>query len=143
MSAETTFEENIKGFPELEAILWEQAERVSARAKAACLGGRTVTLKLKTAGFQIKTRSATLDHPTQLAEVIFRVGRALLKREATGTAYRLLGIGVSHICAETECDPPDLLDPNATRRAALEHAMDAVREKFGTSAVAKGRSAFR
>ena len=111
MSAETTFEENIKSFPELEAILWEQAERVSARAKAASLGGRTVTLKLKTSGFQIKTRSATLDHPTQLAEVIFRVGRALLKREATGTAYRLLGIGVSHIWQSAECDPPDLPIP--------------------------------
>jgi DNA polymerase-4 len=140
LSAETTFERDIAKFAELERILWDQAERVSARAKAAGLGGRTVTLKLKTAAFRIKTRSESLKSPTQLSDVIFRVGRALLSREATGTPYRLLGIGLSQIRPETECDPPDLLDRGAVRRAAAERAMDSVRAKFGRDALRKGRS---
>jgi DNA polymerase-4 len=140
VSAETTFERDITRFAELEAILWDQAERVSARAKAAGIGGRTVTLKLKTAAFRIKTRSASLDAPTQLTDVIFRTGSKLLKAETTGTPYRLLGIGLSQLRPAVECDPPDLLDRNAGRRAATERAMDSLRAKFGRDALRKGRS---
>jgi DNA polymerase IV len=140
LSAETTFETNLADPAALEHILWDQSERVSARAKATGVGGRTVTLKLKTPNFRIRTRSVTLDDPTQLSDVIFRVGRALLLREATGGAFRLLGIGLSQIRPAAECDPPDLLDQRAARRAAAERAMDSVRERFGKSAMLKGRS---
>jgi DNA polymerase-4 len=105
------------------------------------VGGRTVVLKLKTAAFRLRTRSATLDDPTQLSDVMFRVGRALLAREAGGTSYRLLGIGLSKIAPAVECDPPNSLDQRAARRASVERAMDAVRAKFGDGAVRKGRSA--
>jgi DNA polymerase-4 len=140
VSAETTFERDITKLAELERVLWDQAERVSARAKAAGIGGRTVVLKLKTASFRMKTRSESLDAPTQLSDVIFRVGRALLKLEATGTSYRLLGVGLSQLRPESECDPPDLLDRTASRRAAAERAIDSVRAKFGSGAARKGRS---
>jgi DNA polymerase-4 len=140
VSAETTFETDITRLAELERILWDQAERVSARAKAAGIGGRTVVLKLKTASFRIRTRSESLEAPTQLSDVIFRVGRALLRREATGTPFRLLGIGLSQIRPGCECDPPDLVDREAGRRAAAERAVDNVRAKFGKDALVKGRS---
>lgn len=140
LSAETTFERDIATFAELEGILWEQVERVSERAKASGIGGRTITLKLKTAGFRIKTRSASIENPTQLCDIIFRIGRRLLAREATGIPYRLLGVGLTHICAAAECDPPDLLDVGSARRAAVEKAMDDVRAKFGSNALRKGRS---
>jgi DNA polymerase-4 len=138
ISAETTFEHDIASRSELERILWDQAERVSKRAKAAGLGGRTVTLKLKTSRFRIKTRSASLGHPTQLAHVMFRVGRQLLGAEADGTSYRLLGIGLSHLQPAADCDPPELLDPRVARRTAVELAIDDVRAKFGDDAVRKG-----
>ena len=60
-------------------MLWRQAERVSARAKAYALGGRTVVLKLKTANFRLLTRSASLEAPTQLADSIFRTAQVALK----------------------------------------------------------------
>jgi len=143
ISSETTFDTNIVKFEQLEAILWRQAERVSARAKAAGYGGRTVVLKLKTAGFRSRTRSASLDAPTQLADRIFRTAREALRREADGTAYRLLGVGISHLAPEADCDPADLVDDGAGKRAAAERAMDKVRAKFGGDAVIKGRSAMR
>jgi DNA polymerase-4 len=141
VSSETTFEFDISDFADLERILWEQCEDLSARAKSASIGGRTVVLKLKTAQFRIRTRSATLDDPTQLADVMFRVGRTLLQREADGTRYRLLGIGLSKLEPAAKCDPKNVLDPRAARRADVERAMDAVRAKFGDAAVRKGRSA--
>jgi len=139
ISSETTFETNLRDFRELERILWRQCERVGARAKAAGLGGRTVVLKLKTASFRIRTRSDSLDAPTQLADRIFRVARETLRREADGTSFRLLGVGLHNICPETQCDPTDLVDTGASKRASAERAIDRVRAKFGDAAVGKGR----
>ena len=140
ISSETTFEFDVAKLDDLERILWEQCEHLSSRAKAAGVGGRTVVLKLKTSAFRIRTRGATLDDPTQLSDVLFRVGRTLLAREADGTSYRLLGIGLSKIEPAVKCDPPNLLDQRAARRANVERAMDTVRAKFGDGAVRKGRS---
>jgi DNA polymerase IV len=139
ISSETTFETNLRDFRDLDRILWRQCERVGTRAKAAGLGGRTVVLKLKTASFRIRTRSDSLDAPTQLADRIFRVARETLRREADGTSFRLLGVGLHNICPETQCDPTDLVDRGASKRASAERAMDRVRAKFGNAAVSKGR----
>jgi len=139
ISSETTFEGDISDFATLERILWRQTERVSARAKASELGGRTVVLKLKTKAFHIRTRSVSLHDPTQLADRIFRVAREALKRECDGTSYRLLGVGITQLSGTGECDPPDLVDDTADKRARAEHAMDKVRAKFGGDAVGKGR----
>ncbi|HEV2560583.1 MAG TPA: DNA polymerase IV [Rhizomicrobium sp.] len=140
ISSETTFFNDIAAFEDLEDILWEQAERVSARAKASDLGGRTVVLKLKTANFKIRTRSVSLDAPTQLADRIFRVSREALRKECDGTSFRLLGVGIGNICAADQCDPDDLVDRGAKKRAAAERAVDRVRAKFGRDAVGKGRA---
>jgi DNA polymerase IV len=140
ISSETTFDVNVTKFEELETVLWRQAERVSARAKASGHGGRTIVLKLKTAGFRIRTRSVSLDAPTQLADKIFRTAREALRREADGTAFRLLGVGISQLAADTECDPANLVDDGSAKRAAAERAMDKVRAKFGGEAVVKGRA---
>ena len=139
ISSETTFETNISDYKELEAILWRQAERVSARAKSSGLGGRTIVLKLKTANFKIRTRSVSLDTPTQLADRIFRTAREALRREASGTPYRLLGVGISQLADEAACDPVDLVDDGGAKRAAAERAMDKVRAKFGGDVLGKGR----
>lgn len=139
ISAETTFEHDLASRSQLEPILWDLSERVSARAKSSGLGGRTVTLKLKTSGFKLLTRSVSLNDPTQLCDIVFRTGRALLEREARGASYRLIGIGLSQLCDAHLCDPPDFFDPVSARRAALERAVDAVRGKFGRTAVRKGR----
>ena len=143
ISSETTFDGNISDYKELEAILWRQTERVSTRAKSSELGGRTVVLKLKTSSFKIRTRSVSLDSPTQLADRIFRTAREALRKEAGGTAFRLLGVGISHLAPASDCDPADLVDDGAGKRAAAERAMDKVREKFGGDAVKKGRSTVR
>jgi DNA polymerase-4 len=139
ISSETTFFDDLSKFEDLESVLWRQAERVSARAKSHELAGRTVVLKLKTANFKLKTRSASLEAPTQLADRIFRVARDALKREADGTSYRLLGVGISNLVPAHQADPLDLIDRGADKRAAAERAMDKLRGKFGVETVSKGR----
>ena len=110
------------------------AEEVSDRLKEKQLAGSTVTLKLKTADFRIRTRARSLESPTQLAGKIFAAGRELLAREIDGTRYRLIGVGVSALADADDADPADLIDRAAERRAAAEHAIDRVRGKFGHEA---------
>ena len=95
VSSETTFDRDLSDFQALERILWAQTEEVSARLKAKALAGSTVTLKLKTADFKIRTRAHSFAAPTQLAGKIFAAARNLLERETAGAKFRLLGVGLS------------------------------------------------
>ena len=140
ISSETTFNSDLSKLADLEAVLWRQAERVSARAKAHGLAGKTIVLKLKTSDFRLRTRSASLDAPTQLADRIFRTAQAALKREADGTRFRLLGVGLANLGPATGADPASLIDVAGDKRAAAERAMDKIRAKFGGTAVGTGRA---
>ncbi|MBN9071434.1 MAG: DNA polymerase IV, partial [Rhizobiales bacterium] len=98
----------------------------------------TVVLKLKTSDFRIRTRNRQLADPTRLADRIFQSGMRMLEKETDGTRYRLLGIGVSDLSDTDKADPPDLIDEQARKRALAEGAIDALREKFGRTAVETG-----
>ena len=135
VSSETTFDEDICEFQQLERILWAETETVSARLKQKALAGATVTLKLKTADFRIRTRAHSFGAPTQLALKIFAAARGLLLRETDGTKFRLLGVGVSALADAAAADPADFVD---MRAAEAEHAVDRVRARFGGDALLKG-----
>lgn len=135
ISSETTFETDIRDYATLEKLLWRLSEKVSARLKASQLAGATITLKLKTADFRQRTRSQSIAAPTQLAGKIFAVCKEMLARETDGTAFRLMGAGVSALRPGSEASDTDMLD---RRSASAERAMDALRKKFGQAAIIRG-----
>jgi DNA polymerase-4 len=139
ISSETTFNTDLTDYDALSTELLALCERLSERLKAKNLVGDTVTLKLKSAGFRLRTRARHLMIPTQLANVLYETGRQLLARETDGTAFRLIGIGASGLSEATGEDPSDLLEPAIARRAAAERAMDRVRNRFGKDAVVRGK----
>ena len=136
ISAETTFAKDIADADALAQRLWPLCERVSRRLKRAEVGAATVTLKLKTAEFRIRTRSRRLNAPTQRARALFEVAEALLRVEARGEHFRLIGLGASILVAARLADPADLFD---ARNAALERSIDDVRARFGEGALVSGR----
>jgi len=135
ISSETTFETDIRDFATLERILWRLSEKVSARLKTGELAGSTITLKLKTADFRQRTRSQSVHVPTQLASKIFATSREMLAKEIDGTAFRLMGAGVSALKSGSPADDTDMLD---RRSAHAERAIDDLRKKFGSAAVIRG-----
>ncbi|MEQ9316492.1 MAG: DNA polymerase IV, partial [Henriciella sp.] len=140
VSAERTFNEDITDAQTLEDRLWSVCEETASRAKQNGVAGYVVTLKLKTKAFKSLTRSVTLSDPTQLARTLFNTARPLLERETqSGTAYRLIGIGISDLHPSGE-DHVDLIDPGVAKRAAAERAVDKARGKFGDTAVQTGRA---
>ena len=140
VSSETTFSEDIRAFDALEAKLWQQCDRVARRMRKSELIGRTATLKLRTANFKILTRSRTLTAPTQLAEVLFHAVLPLLKKEADGRLYRLIGAGLSGLESADKVPQADLFGAEDERSAVLEKTVDGLRDRFGDAAPVKGRS---
>lgn len=108
ISAETTFREDTGSAEKLREVAGPLSERVAAQLARKGLAGRSVVLKLKTSDFRILTRSRSLAHPTQRADLIFENIAVLIDREADGQAYRLIGVGVGEICEASAADPTDL-----------------------------------
>jgi DNA polymerase-4 len=139
VSAETTFESDLREAGPLAAELWPLCERVAHRLRHADLAGRTAVLKLKTADFRIITRHHRLPAPTQLAEVLYQAALPLLTREADGRDFRLIGIGAADLSDGRGADPTDLLDREGRRTARLDRLIDEVQERLGPDALRRGR----
>ncbi len=138
ISAERTFADDIADPHELSARLRSLCEGVARRLRRAGLAGLTITLKLRTDAFRTLTRSRQLADPTQLADRIYGAAADLLSREADGTSFRLIGVGISDFTDPRLADPEDLVDRHAGKRAAAEAAIESIRGKFGDDAVELG-----
>jgi DNA polymerase-4 len=141
ISNETTFFEDTSDSDILDGHIWRLAEKVSDRAKARDMAGRVVTLKLKRKDHKSLSRRVTLRDPTQIADRIYRTARDLFDQVGPQGPYRLIGVGLSDLVGDADSDlTSDLLDPNAAKRTKAERATDAIRAKFGSDAIVKGRS---
>ncbi|OYY26952.1 MAG: DNA polymerase IV [Azorhizobium sp. 35-67-15] len=138
VSAETTFDTDIRDLRPLEQILYGLCEEVCGRLRRGEIAGRTVTLKLKGADFRARTRSRALETPTQLAARLYEAAHDLLVKEVDGTAFRLVGVGLSELVPGVEADPADLVDTKTPRLKAAEDAMEQLRARFGAGAVDRG-----
>jgi DNA polymerase-4 len=139
ISAETTFGDDLQALADLEDRLAPLCERVARQARAAGVSGRVVTLKLKTADFRIVTRRRALAQPTQTARTLFAVGRELLAPEVGSRRWRLIGIGIAELL-DAGAAEHDLFAGAERRALAGERSVDALRARFGPSAVTSGRA---
>lgn len=159
-SAENTFETDTNDREVLTTWLLRQADRVGRALRKQDLAGRTVTLKVKYADFTALTRAKTLPKPTNVTKVIYETAIALLDELAPKDKLRLIGVGVSHFSDDDVPqdtpkqrqlsllgDTPDAGETaaasapgiNVAREAAIDAALDAVRDKFGAHMVVRGR----
>ncbi|HEV8228843.1 MAG TPA: DNA polymerase IV [Candidatus Limnocylindria bacterium] len=132
-----TFDRNTLDRTKIESMLLSLSEGVGRRLRDHELRGRTVTLHLRVAPFETRTRQRTLGEPTDDDLTIYRIARQLLRaalaedREAgRASPVRLVGVTVSGIEVGRQLG---LFDH--ARTARLNAALDAVREKFGDSAL--------
>lgn len=140
-SAENTFAEDTKDLEILSAWLLKQAERVGRNLRKQKLSGRTIILKLKYADFEQKTRSRTLKHHTNATKEIYETAVALLRERPPDRPLRLIGVGVTQFGknAVQLSLLPDEDHENRKRDAALDSAIDTLRDKFGGNIVIRGK----
>jgi DNA polymerase-4 len=150
VGAEETFGEDLRGEAALLPELLAQAARVGRRLRAAGLAGRVVTLKVKYEDFSVVTRRVTLERPTDGDRAVFEAAKALLPRVDLRRPVRLTGISVSGFAGEGERGQLDLFgepgpppSPDEERRKALDAAVDAISERFGTGTVVPAELAGR
>ncbi|KAK1439970.1 hypothetical protein QVD17_05795 [Tagetes erecta] len=93
--------------------LVELAEMLSADMEKEGLQGRTLTLKLKTASFEVKTRALTLQSCISSSKDILKHASKLLKAELP-VSLRLIGLRMSHFSEDKDST---LSDP--TQRTLL------------------------
>jgi DNA polymerase IV len=144
ISAETTLAQDEADAEALAHILWPLCDRVSAHLKEASLAAGSVTLKVKTGDFRLRTRSRRLADPTQLAGTLFSVASRLLAAEADGvTRYRLIGVGADLLVGGSEADLPTLFDRELGRPRRLERAINEIHGRLGDGSVRRGRDLAR
>jgi DNA polymerase-4 len=123
---------------ELDAVLVGIVDRVTRRMRAASRVGRTVTLRLRFDDFTRATRSHTTPAPTAETEAVLAVARALLASAVPLIEDRgltLLGMAVGNLDDDGAIQLVLPFDRHAG--GALDHALDDIRERFGTKAVTR------
>lgn len=142
VSNEHTFATDVRERAEVEAALRALVERVARRLRRKQLPARTFTVKLRYADFTTKTASRSAAIATDLDAQMLDIALELLRETwSPGAGLRLLGFGASGFADRAE--QLDLLSPSAPldddRARALTESIDAVKARFGDSAIGFGR----
>jgi DNA polymerase IV len=128
-----------RSFEEIDATLVAIVDRVARRLRKGKRVCRTVVLRLRFRDFTRATRSQTMPQATAKTRVILETARALLATalplvEAQGLT--LVGISLTNLEDE---DRVQLAIPfERWHDAALDAALDAVRDRYGSEAVTRG-----
>ena len=109
ISAEDTFEQDVL-LAETEPMIRRLAEKTWAASRKETRVPRTVVLKLKTAEFQILTRSHTPPAPPATCEELTEIALSLCEKVKLNPTqkFRLVGVGFSNF-RDTEERPAQLL----------------------------------
>jgi DNA polymerase-4 len=123
---------------DLDAVLIGLVDRVTRRMRAARRVGRTVVLRVRFDDFTRASRSFTLSRATAETQDVLDTARALLATVMPLVERRgitLVGVAVANL----ENDLPRQLTLPFERRsrAALDAAIDDIRERFGLTAVTR------
>ena len=110
ISAENTFRRDTGIYEDLAAEAKVLCQQVATQLERKQFAAGTIVLKLKTSDFKILTRNMRLAHPTQRVSVIEMQALALIRREADGRTFRLIGVGAADLVTANSADPPDLFD---------------------------------
>jgi DNA polymerase-4 len=140
ISTETTFAHDIGDRQVLRIWLLSLVEHLAQRLRQHQLRARTVELKLRSADFRTRMRSQVLPQATNLTNVLWTTAATLLDRSLSPEVLplRLLGVGATQLTGQSAIQG-ELFDAAwQTREGALDHTVDAIRNKFGGAAIQRG-----
>jgi DNA polymerase IV len=109
ISAEDTFEQDVL-LADTEPMIRLLAEKTWTASRKESRTARTVVLKLKTAEFQLLTRSQTPPSPPVSCEELTRIALSLRSKVSLDPRqrFRLVGVGLSNFHVPEEITEPSL-----------------------------------
>lgn len=139
VGAEYTLDRDIRGVSAVKRHLRRAADRVAPRLRSQGVLAGAVRVKLKTASFQLLTRQAPLARPTDDARPLFEAACGLLGEFNLTVDMRLVGLAAFALQPADRPVQAELFgDEGRQRNSRLERTLDALRGRFGTSAVKRG-----
>ncbi|MDD7464986.1 MAG: DNA polymerase IV [Actinomycetaceae bacterium] len=138
MSKERTFFDPLLDRSSVEAVILEQAHDLGQRLRAHGMRAANVSLKIRSVGFATISRSATLSVATDRNADIFSAAQRLFAAAPfPDGGVRLVGVRVAALVPHEAGVQLSFGDDG--RREVMDHTLDAVRERFGRSALVAGR----
>jgi DNA polymerase IV len=138
MGAQCALGRSRRSHADVEAVLVALVDRVTRRMRAAGRAGRTVTLRLRFDDYTRATRSHTLDRATWDTHTLLATATELLAAARPMIRSRgltLVGVAVGNLQDDGAIQLPLPFDRH--RSAALDAALDEVRDRFGSAAVTR------
>jgi len=134
---EETYPHDLHDLADLDRELVRLSDAVSSRLRRHGSGARTLTLKVRFAGFRTVTRSTTLDSAVDTGPDLVAALGPLLHALDVSVGVRLLGVSTSNFAPPSQ--QLSLLDEpvDASRTAG---AIDEIRERFGSTAIGPASS---
>ncbi len=140
---EETFAHDLHERSDVQRHVVRLADAVASRLRHQHLGARTVTVKIRFAGFHTITRSVTLDAPVDTGIQLVEALGPLLEHIDPSPGVRLVGVSTTNFGEPIEqlsllddLSGDSIVKPLAKQRRRLAAgALDEIRERFGTGAI--------
>lgn len=126
---------------EIRVVLLELAELVARRAREKSLMGRVVSVGCRGIDFDRPTgfsRQMKIDEPTQITAEVYRAASELFQRYWDGQPVRRVGVSLTELIPDTEYQLTWF--DNREQQRELEKATDAIKRKFGDTAIIRASS---
>jgi DNA polymerase-4 len=144
---EETYPHDLHDLADLDRELVRLSDAVASRLRKFGSGARTITLKVRFAGFRTVTRSITLASGVDTGPEIVASAKPLLHALDVSPGVRLLGVSASHFADRSEqldlftaTDDGDRLGSPSEDQQRSAAAIDEIRERFGAAAIGPASS---
>lgn len=155
VSNERTFAEDLRDPADIDGVVLALSDKVARRLRRKSLSGRTVNVKIRFSDFSTRSAQRTLAAPTCSEVEIGPIARALVRTLwSPGVGVRLVGVGVTGLDEPARqlglfaepggaTDGPCASESDTEKHERLIRGMDAIRERFGDSAIGRGSTKLR
>ena len=135
---EETFGTNLIEADAVRQVLLHQAEAVAMRLRRHGLFAGGVTVKIRTGEFRTVTRSILLPGPSDVTPDLYAAGVGLFDGwcRAGFQPVRLIGLQATHLSKQAQLGL--FTQPDTERHRRVDGALDAIKSKFGKSAIRRG-----
>jgi DNA polymerase IV len=140
IGAEETFDRDVDNPETVRRELLRLSERVAARLRSSGLVGPTICLKIRLGDFTTRTRSRTVDRPTDSGNDIYETVVGLYETMGLERArLRLVGVRVERLITGDSQPRQLLLGERVHGWSQADRAIDSAAQRYGYGAVRRAR----